>query len=126
MSLLDRVVRDTRRELAPMEGLIGCVQGYELGGRRRLVVVATDRRVFLVAPRRGTPVRLDYADIDDVSMASDDGGMILTITTADGSTHDVCRIEDTHALQLLVELVSARSSADPVPQERPVRVRVIG
>ncbi|MDX1658115.1 MAG: hypothetical protein R3343_04785 [Nitriliruptorales bacterium] len=125
MTLLDRVVRETRRELAPMEGLIGCVQGREHGGRRRLVVIATDQRVFLVGPRRGNPVRLEYPDIEQISIEPGDDGDVLAITMADGDTHQVDRITDQPALELLVDLVSTRSAADPLPQERPPKVRII-
>ena len=125
MALLDRVVRETRRELAPMEGLIGCVQGRERGGRRRLVVIATDQRVFLVGPRRGNPVRLEYPAIEQVSIEAGDNGDVLTITMSNGDAHEVDRITDQPALELLVDLISTRSTADPLPQERPPKVRII-
>ena len=125
MALLDRVVRETRRELAPMEGLIGCVQGRERGGRRRVVVIATDKRVFFVGARRGDPVKLAYPDIDQVVCGSEDDGDVLTVTTTDGTTHQVDRIDDRSSLELLVDLVRTRSQADPIPQDGPPKVRII-
>ena len=125
MSLLDRVVRETRRELAPMEGLIGCVQGRERGGRRRVVVIATDKRVFFVGPRRGNPVELAYPDIEQVVSRSEDSGDVLTVTTTDGAAHEVDRIGDRSSLELLVDLVTTRSQADPLPEDRPPKVRII-
>ena len=124
MSLLDRVVRETRRELAPMEGLIGCVQGREGGGRRRVVVIATDKRVLIVAPRRGAPVQVDYADIDVVTYHEGDEGLVLHIE-ASGTTHEVDHVADRSALDLLVQLVATRSAAQPLPQETPPKVRII-
>lgn len=128
MSVLDRLVRETRRELDPMEGLVGCVEGREEGGRRRVVVIATDRRILMVMPRRDPPRRFDYDELSEVTRSDGPEGAGLRLVTTDGQAHAVDRITDPRALELLVELVTARCevAARARPTEPAPRVRIIG
>lgn len=56
MSRTDRAVRRASHHLATDEALITSALGLELDGRRRQVVLLTDRRVLLVGFRGEAPV----------------------------------------------------------------------
>lgn len=124
MSLIDRTIRSTRSELEPMEGLIGCVQGREAGGRRRLVAIATDRRVLVVAPRRSPRIVFDYEDITSVTSRLGSEGPTLRIEI-EADALEVVHVTDERALNLFVQLVAARCASQPFPREAPQRVRII-
>lgn len=58
MRRTDRAVRRASQHLATDEALITSALGLEVDGRRRLVVLLTDRRVLLVGFRGEAPVAL--------------------------------------------------------------------
>lgn len=107
-----------------MEGLVGCIEGREAGGRRRVVVIATDRRVLLVMPRRTPTRRFDYAELREVVQLDGSPGPGLRLVTEDG-VHEIDRVGDQRALELLVELLTARCATPPTPRESAPRVRII-
>lgn len=106
MATLDRFVRQTRRFLEPSEGLLATALGREAGGRRRVAVVATDRRVLLVHLRPEAPRELPYTGLE-VTCSRDEGGGRLVLSGPAGRV-EVERIADTAAAELLVSLVRRR------------------
>lgn len=58
MNRTDRAVRRASHHLAPGEALIASALGLEVDGRRRQVVLLTDRRVLLVGLRGEPPLEL--------------------------------------------------------------------
>lgn len=123
MAALARIVHRVRQDLDPEEGLLASVLGREHGGRRRLAIVATDRRLLLVALRPEPPRELAYRGLEaDLTVA--DGAAAVTLRT-EGATHEVDRIGDVAAARILVELIAHRTDtatrATPPPRVRVVR-----
>lgn len=118
----DRLVRRVLDRLGPAEGLVASLLGYEEGGRRRHVVLATDRRV-IVSPVRPSPaMELGYEQL--AAAAALDGALVLT--TTDGSQHVVERVTEPRRLELMVELLSGRLG-QPAGHHRPAppKVRIL-
>lgn len=58
MNRTDRAVRRASHHLTAGEALIASALGFEVDGRRRQVVLLTDRRVLLVGLRGEAPIEL--------------------------------------------------------------------
>lgn len=120
--MIDRVVRRAVDRLGPAEGLVASLLGYEPEGRRRHVVLATDRRVIIAAVRPAPATELGYDQL--AAAAAVDGALVLT--TTDGSQHVVERVIEPRRLQLMVELVNGRLG-EPAGHHRPAppKVRIV-
>lgn len=110
------------RHLEPGEGLVASLVGYEEGGRRRHVVLATDRRIVIAPVRPAPPLDLGYRELVDVD--GTDGALVLT--TRDGERVVVERVEDRGTLRLLVELLRGRAG-EPAGHHAPgaPKVRIV-
>jgi hypothetical protein len=122
VAALGHAIRRARARLGPFEGLLGSVLGRERGGRRRVAIVATDRRVLLVSLRPEPPVELAYGDLS-ADLVVDDGHAAVTLRT-DEATHAVDRVGDVAAARLLVDLISQRTDVPDRPASRP-GVRIV-
>lgn len=122
MGLLGRIVRRVRPQLSPDEGLLASVLGRELDGRRRVAIIATDRRLLLAALRPEPPIELRYRSVS-ASCEARAGGASITLTTPD-ATHGIERIGDVTAARLLVDLINQRVDSPQRPAP-PQRVRLI-
>lgn len=118
----DRLVRRAVDRLDPAEGLMASLLGYEQGGRRRHVVVATERRVVIAPVRPAPTTELGYEQL--VAAAAVDGALVLTAD--DGSQHVVERVTEPHRLDLMVELLAGRLG-QPSAHHRPAppKVRIL-
>lgn len=118
----DRVVRRAVDRLGPAEGLVASLLGYEEGGRRRQVVLATDRRVVIEPVRPSPHTDIGYAELATVTAV--DGALVLTLT--DGSQHVVERVTEPRRLDLMVELLRGRLG-EPAGHHRPAppKVRIL-
>jgi hypothetical protein len=116
-----RAVRRARTALAADEGIVAAATGRESDGRRRLLVLLTDRRV-LVTSLRGAAAR--QLDPDTTHAAFDPTGALLTLS-GDGD-EVVLRDVDARAAQQLVRLLEARRPRDAARDARPGTVRLVG
>lgn len=117
--MADRVIRRAMTHLGPSEGLMASLLGFEESGRRRHVVLATDRRVVIAPVRPSPTVEFGYPELADAESA--DGALVLT--TTDGTRHVVARVTEPHRLQLMVELLRGRVG-EPAGHHRPAPAKV--
>ena len=122
MGALAHVIRRLRADLGPSEGLLASVLGREAGGRRRVAIVATDRRLLLATLRPQPVTELDYTDLE-VDLVLEDGRASITLL-ADGTAHEIDRISDVASARLLVDLIGQRTEPGERPASRP-RVRIV-
>ena len=118
----DRAIRRAMNHLGPSEGLMASLLGYEEGGRRRHVVLATDRRVLIAPVRPSPPVELGYTQL--LAAEAVDGALVLT--TVEGDQHIVERVTEPRRLALMVELLRGRAG-EPAGHHRPApkKVRIL-
>ena len=81
MSRSDRAVQRASHHLAPGEALVASTLGREAAGRRRQVVLLTDRRLLLVG-LRGEPPRALLRE--GCTAEYDTVGGVLTVRQGDG------------------------------------------
>ncbi len=122
MGALARVVRRLRSDLGPSEGLLASVLGRERGGRRRVAIVATDRRLLLATLRPEPVTELGYAGLE-AGLTVEDGRARITLL-ADGTAHQVDRVGDVGSARLLVDQIRQRTDPRERP-EVPPRVRIV-
>lgn len=125
MSRDDRSVRRARRFMEPEEALVASAVGYEHDGRRRRVVLLTDRRVLITDPRAEHPLELG---LTTASAAYEPDGGLLELHQ-DGRPHTVLRdVEAAAATQIVALLTSHRTmSTDALaPRVRHVHLRPHG
>jgi hypothetical protein len=116
-----RAVRQARAALAPDEGIVAAATGREADGRRRLLVLLTDRRLLVTSLRGGEPRVLDP---DRTRAELDPTGALLTLR---GPGHEVVvRDTDPHAAQQLERLLAARRPGGVRRDARPGTVRLVG
>lgn len=115
----DRLIRRAMTHLAPGEGLMASLLGFEHEGRRRHVVLATDRRVLIASVRPAPPTELGYPELVEVDAA--DGALVMTTTT--GEQHVVERVTEPRRLALMVELLRGRAG-EPAGHHRPAPAKV--
>jgi hypothetical protein len=116
-----RAVRHARASLAPDEGIVAAVTGREADGRRRLLVLLTDRRLLVTSLRGGEPRVLDP---DRTRAELDPTGALLTLRGEDDEV--VVRDTDPHAAQQLGQLLAARRPRGVLRDTRPGTVRLVG
>lgn len=83
MSRVDQLVRRARRHLDGGEALLASAVGVEDGGRRRRVVLVTDRRVVVAWTRPSPPVLLPHGcqaqyEHDRLVLTTDDVEVAVT------------------------------------------------
>jgi len=83
MSRVDQLVRRARRHLDGGEALLASAVGIEDGGRRRRIVLVTDRRVVVAWSRPAPPVVLPAGcsaryDHDRLVLAAKDVEVVVT------------------------------------------------
>lgn len=101
---------------------MGSLVGYEQGGRRRRVVLATDRRIVIAPTRPAPPLEISYEELSDVSGA--DG--TLALVAQDGERTLVERIADETALHLVVDLLRGHAGVPAGHHApRPPKVRIV-
>lgn len=122
MATVDRFVRQVRRYLHPGEGLLATLAGREPSGRRRVGVVATDRRLLVVTVRPEPPAEFAYGQLE-IICDTVDGGALLALRTADDVV-EIARIADLPRARLLVDLVDRRLGAGGNGDRLP-RVRIV-
>lgn len=81
MTRTDRAVRRASHHLVTNEALIASAFGLEVDGRRRQVLLLTDRRVLLVGFRGERPIELSR---EDCAAEYDTVGRVLTVRQGDG------------------------------------------
>lgn len=122
VSALDRAVRRLTRHFGSDEGLLGTALGHEAEGRRRLVVVATDRRMLVSNLRFDPPTEIAYSDLRDVEVYGEPAAPTLRLVLAEGE-QVIARIGDVDRLALLVALLRERIGAPAIRPSVPL-VRV--
>jgi hypothetical protein len=120
MSWSDRAVRRARQHLADDEGIVATALGIEADGRRRQLVLLTDRRL-VIAGLRSTPPRT--MDPDAAQGAFDPTGDLLTLQ--DGEDEVVLRGVDRAAAQRLLVLLEQRRPGSSPASETPGTVRIV-
>ncbi len=81
MSRIDRAVQRVRHHLADDEVLLACALGLEIDGRRRQVLMLTDKRAIRVGLRGERP---DELPVEGAGARFDEVGDVLTITGTAG------------------------------------------
>jgi hypothetical protein len=99
----DRAVRRARPHLADGEGIVATAGGHEADGRRRQLVILTDRRLLIVARRPELPVELHP---DRTQGSFDPTGALLTLV--DGEHEVVLRDVDPKVAERLLGLLASR------------------
>lgn len=127
MSGLDRARRRIDHVLEDGEGLLGSVVGLEERdglARRKVAVIATDRRLLLVWLRPGGQLlALPYEDVRRVEVSNGTGGHRLEV---DAEQPLVVRsVTDERALELLSTLVTERLGHEHITAPPPKRVRLL-
>jgi hypothetical protein len=135
MSRLDRLVRAAAAALDDFEGLLGSALGHDGEHRRRVALVATDRRLLLVGERFvGVDVTaIPYGEVTGIERKD---GRTLAVTVVTGSgRHTVTDIVDEPSARVALQLVERRAAGEaaagrpagtPVAAAaRPARVRVL-
>jgi hypothetical protein len=117
---IERAIRRARRHLADDEGIVATAPGLEADGRRRQVVLLTDRRLLVVAVRGGAPLELDP---DGTRTSFDTVGKLLTLV--DGEDEVVLRNVDLRAGRQLLALLALRRPPG-IDRDRPGTVRIVG
>jgi hypothetical protein len=120
MSWSDRAVRRARQHLADDEGIVATALGIEADGRRRQLVLLTDRRL-LVAGLRSAPPRA--MDPDATRGAFDPLGDLLTLRAGDDEV--LLRGVDRAAAQRLLVLLEQRRPAASPASDLPSTVRIV-
>jgi hypothetical protein len=120
MSWSDRAVRRARQHLADDEGIVATALGIEADGRRRQLVLLTDRRL-LVAGLRSTPPHA--MDPDATRGAFDPTGDLLSLREGDDEIL-LRAVERTAAQRLLVLLEQRRPAGSPA-SDVPSTVRIV-
>jgi hypothetical protein len=120
VSRSDRAVRRARRHLADGEGIVATALGIEADGRRRHVVLLTDRRLLVSNLRTDPPVQLDP---DGTRGEFDPTGDLLTLRDDDREL--VLRgVEPVSARQLL-GLLGQRRPGHRLGEDEPGNVRIV-
>jgi hypothetical protein len=117
---IERAIRRARRHLADDEGIVATALGLEADGRRRQVVLLTDRRLLVVAVRGGAPLELDP---DGTRSCFDTVGKLLTLV--DGGDEVVLRNVDLREGRQLLALLALRRPRG-IDRDRPGTVRIVG
>jgi hypothetical protein len=135
MSRLDRLVRAAAAALDDFEGLLGSALGHDGEHRRRVALVATDRRLLLVG-ERFVGVDVTSLPYDEITAIEREDGRTLavTIVTA-GGRHSVTDIVDEPSARVALQLAERRAARDAATGQaagtpvagapRPARVRVL-
>jgi hypothetical protein len=119
MSRVDRAVSRASRHLAGGEVLVASAMGVEEEGRRRRVVLLTDRRLLVTSLRTDAPTELP---LDGTRIHHDPGELRLTVTN--GERELVVRDVDAADAQHLAGTLGQRQrrgagrSRAPVPNVR--------
>ncbi len=106
----DRNVPRVRRHLKDGEVLVSSVAGVEADGRRRRLVVVTDRRICISWFRGGPPVEFG---LEGAEAEFDPTGRLLTVRQGDEEV--MLRDVDEMAARALVELLSCYRHRSPRP-----------
>jgi len=106
MSRTDRAVRRASHHLASGEALIASALGLEVDGRRRQVVLLTDRRVLLVGLRGEAPTALLR---EGCAAEYDTVGGLLTVRQGE-QRFEVRGLEEDAAARLITLLRRHRST----------------
>lgn len=105
MSRIDRTVQRARRHLAADEVVMSAALGFEVDGRRRQLLLLTDRRVVLVGLRGEVP---EVLAATDACASFDRVGGILTVAGSGGEL--VLRGVDQAAAERLERLLARHRS----------------
>jgi hypothetical protein len=118
----DHGVHRAWRCLDPGEVVLASVVGIEADGRRRRIVLLTDRRIVAVWRRGGPPVVLGYSG---ATCGYDRSGGLLTFASGDDEV--VLRDVEAHVARTAVSLVTTRREvAARAPRtEPPPSVRIV-
>jgi hypothetical protein len=120
MSWSDRAVRRARQHLADDEGIVATALGIEADGRRRQLVLLTDRQLVVSGLRSASPRTMDP---DAAHGAFDPTGGLLTLQDGEGEV--VLREVDRAAAQRLLVLLAQRRPATSPASELPGTVRIV-
>jgi hypothetical protein len=120
MSWSDRAVRRARQHLADDEGIVATALGIEADGRRRQLVLLTDRQLVIAGLRSATPRTMDP---DTARGEYDATGDLLTLQDGEGEV--VLRGVDRAAAQRLLALLQQRHRAASPASEVPGTVRIV-
>jgi hypothetical protein len=101
MSRVDHLVRRARRHLDGGEALLASAMGVEDGGRRRRVVLVTDRRVIVAWTRPSPPDVLPHScraryELDRLVLTTDDDEVALTAVDPDDARQIVALLSQRH------------------------------
>jgi hypothetical protein len=127
----DNALRHVMQDLAPYEGLLSTVVGVEhregRPGRRRLVAIATDKRLLVASVRDPAhPQRVPFAQILQATIETDEYGTHLVIDVRAGEPLRIDRLRDPAAGEVFVSLVNARAGTPGGQSVRPSpRVRLV-
>jgi hypothetical protein len=117
----DRGVHRARRWLEAGELVLASASGREPDGRRRRIVLLTERRIVVAWHRGGPAVELGYAAT--AGRYERDGRLVLV---AGGEEH-VLREVDAHVARTIVSLITTRRSlAERAPVESHPVLRIVG
>jgi hypothetical protein len=120
VSRSDRAIRRARRHLADGEGIVATAFGIEADGRRRHLVLLTDRRLLVANLRTDAPRELDP---DGTTGEFDPTGDLLTLR--DSAQEVVLRgVAPVAARQLIAQLGQRRPR--PADDGTPGTVRIVG
>lgn len=106
MALVDRGVRRLLRHLDDNEAVVASLTGVESDGRRRRLVIVTERRILVGWVRGDPPLELN---LDGAKCRYDDQGALLTLEQ--GEHEMVLRSVDELAGRALADLVANHRSA---------------
>jgi hypothetical protein len=120
MSWSDRAVRRARQHLADDEGIVATALGIEADGRRRQLVLLTDRRLVIAGLRSAPPRTMDP---DGVRGDFDPTGELLTLH--DGDDEVVLRGVDRGTAQRLLALLQQRHRTSSPAADAPGTVRIV-
>lgn len=126
----DHTLRHLMQDMAPYEGLLATIIGVEHRdgepGRRRIVAVATDRRVLVAMVRDPAhPERLPYAQIVQAHVRHDEHGTHVELVTRTGQSCRVDRVRDAASADIFASMVNARSGTPGRPTGPSSRVRLV-
>jgi hypothetical protein len=116
---IDRALRRAQPHLVDGEGIVATALGIEADGRRRQVVILTDRRLLVVGRRGETPREFDP---DGTAGSFDPSGDLLTFVNGDDEI--VLRGVDARGARQLLGLLSARRPR--AHRAAPGTVRIVG
>jgi hypothetical protein len=120
LSWADRAVRRARPHLGDDEGIVAMALGIEADGRRRQLVLLTDRRLLVVGLRSDPPTPLDP---DGTRGSFDPTGDLLTLR--DGEDELLLRDVDPAAGRRLLALLDQRRSPRNAETDLHPTVRIV-